>query len=33
MRRFEELMICSISFGQDFKLKEYEMWAKGFGPI
>lgn len=31
--RFDELMICTIPFGQDFKLKEYEMLAKGFGLI
>ena len=30
---FDELMICTIPFAQDFKLKEYEMWAKGFGLI
>ena len=30
MHRFDELMICTIPFGQDFKLKEYEMLAKGF---
>lgn len=30
---FDELMICTIPFGQDFKLKEYEMLAKGFGLI
>lgn len=28
---FDELMICTIPFGQDFKLKEYEMLAKAFG--
>ena len=27
---FDELMICTIPFGQDFKLKEYEMLAKAF---
>lgn len=30
---FDELMICTIPFAQDFKLKEYEMLAKGFGLI
>lgn len=33
MHRFDELMICTIPFEQDFKLKEYEMLAKGFGLI
>lgn len=33
MHRFEKLMICTIPFAQDFKLKEYEMLAKGFGLI
>ncbi|WP_068595963.1 LLM class flavin-dependent oxidoreductase [Vaginella massiliensis] len=33
MHRFDELMICTIPFAQDFKLKEYEMLAKGFGLI
>ena len=33
MHRFDELMICTIPFWQDFKLKEYEMLAKGFGLI
>lgn len=30
---FDELMICTIPFAQDFKLKEYELLAKGFGLI
>lgn len=33
VHRFDELMICTIPFAQDFKLKEYEMLAKGFGLI
>ena len=28
---FDELMICTIPFAQDFKLREYEMLAKAFG--
>ncbi|WP_297986704.1 LLM class flavin-dependent oxidoreductase [uncultured Chryseobacterium sp.] len=28
---FDELMICTTPFAQDFKLKEYELLAKGFG--
>lgn len=31
IRGFDELMICTIPFAQDFKLKEYEMLAKAFG--
>ncbi|MCG7280363.1 LLM class flavin-dependent oxidoreductase [Chryseobacterium taklimakanense] len=33
VHQFDELMICTIPFAQDFKLKEYEMLAKGFGLI
>lgn len=33
VHRFDELMICTIPFAQDFKLKEYGMLAKGFGLI
>lgn len=33
VHRFNELMICTIPFAQNFKLKEYEMLAKGFGLI
>lgn len=33
VHRFDELMICTIPFAQDFKLKEYKMLAKGFGLI
>lgn len=31
LRGFDELMICTIPFSQEFKLKEYELLAKGFG--
>lgn len=33
VHRFDELRVCTIPFAQDFKLKEYEMLAKGFGLI
>ena len=30
VHRFDELMVCTIPFAQDLKLKEYEMLAKEF---